>query len=171
MFKLLRADAHRWGAGSVHRIDAERDQTMCGKTPANCPGTPFDGYHDDITCKVCLRAIDSRANQAEAQREYLAQAKARETERIESNRKWWAAYGAYLESATWKTKRRRVLDRAKGTCEGCGEHRATQVHHMRYPACYPGSAEWISQEKLFDLKAICKNCHSDIHPHIRTEHA
>jgi hypothetical protein len=38
------------------------------------------------------------------------------------------------------------------------------VHHRRYPQdCWPGSQEWVAQEKLFDLIAICEGCHDDVH--------
>jgi hypothetical protein len=40
-FPLLRADPHHWGAGLVHLIDEETDQTLCGKSPGGCPGTKF----------------------------------------------------------------------------------------------------------------------------------
>jgi len=169
--RLLRADPHRWGAGLIHKIDLERDQTMCGRTPVNCPGTPFFGVQYEITCKLCLRSIDSRIRQAEMAQQYEARAAEREAERQKQeaerqdhNRRWWVAYNAYLASPTWRSKRQRVLERASGKCEGCGERRATQVHHLRYPqGCWPGSKEWIAQEKLFDLRAICDGCHTDVH--------
>lgn len=150
---LLRADPHRWGSGRVHQIDRERDQTMCGKTPANCPGTAFQGAHDQITCQACLRAIEAKVR-SEVIRARVEQ-EARELE--ERNRLWWRDYDAYLTSDTWRAKR------ANGLCEGCGERRATQVHHLSYPSAWPGTDEWIAQEKLFDLRAICTGCHTDIH--------
>jgi hypothetical protein len=74
------------------------------------------------------------------------------------------AYDLYLQSFYWAFKRAAVLERAGGKCEGCGEEYATEVHHMRYPkGCRPGSAEWRAQEKLFDLRAVCSNCHRDLH--------
>jgi hypothetical protein len=94
--RLLRADPHRWGAGLVHKIDLERDLTMCGRTPVNCPGTPFVGVHYEITCKLCLRSIDSRIRQAEMAQQYEARAAEREAERQKQeaerqdhNRRWW----------------------------------------------------------------------------------
>lgn len=160
---LLRADPHRWGTGLIHQIDPERDQTLCGKSPAICPGTKFTGPADRITCKSCLRSLEARANAAQREAEFAK----RQKEWEERNRLWWAAYNAYLSSPVWQTKRAKVLRRANGRCEGCGDRRAAQVHHLRYPQeCLPGSAQWIAQEKLFDLKAICEVCHDDVHAFI-----
>lgn len=164
LVQLVRAWPHRWGAGLVHRIDAERDQTFCGKSPGGCPGTPFDGTQAQVTCKSCLRAIAARVRMAELRADWARQDRQREREREEANRRWWADYNAYLLSPTWRAKRERVMKRAAGLCEGCGEQRAVQVHHFRYPQdCWPGSQEWVAREKLFDLRAICRNCHADVH--------
>lgn len=164
LIPLLRADPHRWGAGLVHKIDVEQDKILCGKTPANCPGTKFDGIASQITCKICLRAIESRKRSELIQREWAKQRAVEEAAREDRRRQWWQNYNAYLLSPTWRNKRDLVLKRAAGTCEGCGAQRAAQVHHLRYPQdCRPGSPEWIAREKLFDLRAVCTACHDDIH--------
>lgn len=78
---------------------------------------------------------------------------------------WWDLYNDYLLSPVWRARRERVLMRANRLCEGCGDREATQAHHLRYPQnCLPGSAEWMAQEKLFDLVAVCAKCHDDVHP-------
>lgn len=59
----------------------------------------------------------------------------------------------YLESPTWKEKRKRVLDRDGALCI-CGEH-AIYVHHKTY--------ENIGSEPLSDLVALCRNCHDGYH--------
>jgi hypothetical protein len=64
-------------------------------------------------------------------------------------------YDIYLDSATWHAKRSKVLDRAKGLCEGCLERRATQVHHLTY--------NHIFEEFLFELIAVCDECHVRLH--------
>lgn len=157
---LLRADPHRWGAGLVHLIDAEKDQTYCGKSPGGCPGTKFQGGHDDVTCKTCLRSIEARARGEELRRQWDAEERARQ----ENKRLWWRDYDNYLQTETWHNKRALVMRRAGGSCEGCGAQRAVQVHHRAYPRdCRPGSVEWIGKEKLFDLVALCVECHQDIH--------
>ena len=67
---------------------------------------------------------------------------------IESDR-WWALYDVYLQSPTWAEKRRRVFERARGLCEGCGVHRPSHIHHRRYPrGVLPGSQEWIRAENF-----------------------
>lgn len=175
---LLRADPHRWGVGLVHLIDLERDQTMCGKSPGGCPGTRFNGTHTQITCRSCLRSIEAKARweeenikQEKRRREWEAAEREREAaerEREEYTRNWWSYYDAYLLTPVWQVKREKVLLRANGWCEGCDERKATQAHHLKYPQyCRPGSPEWIMQEKLFDLRAVCDGCHRDIHATLR----
>jgi hypothetical protein len=65
-------------------------------------------------------------------------------------------YENYLQSPQWKIKRAKVLKRANGTCEGCGENKAVEVHHLTYDRIY--------NEMLFDLVAVCKSCHDQLHP-------
>jgi 5-methylcytosine-specific restriction endonuclease McrA len=78
---------------------------------------------------------------------------------------WWALYEVYLQSPIWAEKRRRVFERARGLCEGCGIRRPNRIHHLRYPkGSSPGSDEWLRAEKLFDLVALCDSCHADLHP-------
>ncbi len=48
---------------------------------------------------------------------------------------WRAVYNRYLASADWQSVRQRVLSRAWGTCEGCLEAQATEVHHKTYAPC------------------------------------
>lgn len=155
---LLRADPHNWGNGHVHEIDDERDQTLCGKSPSNCPGTRFRGPRSQITCKGCQRSIEASRRQVDYERNYRPR---REAEQ----REWRRAYDQYLASPEWNRRRALVMKRADNMCEGCGQRYATQVHHLRYPrGCSPGSREWLAQEKLFDLRAICGACHDDVHP-------
>jgi hypothetical protein len=173
---LLKADRHKWGQGLVHQIDEERDQTVCGKSPSSCPGAKFYGPPDQITCKTCLRSNASRA-EMEARRQEYEQINANHFERLrrnqaESKQRWWDDYTVYLQSPEWRAKRDKVMRRANGMCEGCGDRRAVQVHHLRYPqGCRPGSPEWLAQEKLFDLRAICVDCHEDVHPRARSNAA
>jgi 5-methylcytosine-specific restriction endonuclease McrA len=66
-----------------------------------------------------------------------------------------AEYQAYLNSAKWQAKRRKVLRRARYRCERCKKAQATQVHHKTY--------ERIFEESLKDLQAVCEPCHMEIH--------
>lgn len=74
----------------------------------------------------------------------------------ESNAKWWQWYNQYLKTPEWKAKRSKVLARAKGICEGCGVYSASQVHHLTY--------DRAGDEMLFDLVAVCWECHQKLHP-------
>lgn len=64
-------------------------------------------------------------------------------------------YHLYLLSADWEAKRQKVFARSNFTCEGCGEAPATQVHHLNY--------DRVGAELLFDLVAICRECHGRAH--------
>jgi hypothetical protein len=64
-------------------------------------------------------------------------------------------YAAYRESREWVAKRTKVLKRASGQCEGCGEKSAIEVHHLTY--------KHIGDEFLFELAAVCRPCHERLH--------
>lgn len=64
-------------------------------------------------------------------------------------------YAEYLRSPAWASKRERVMQRAGGVCEGCRGRPATEVHHLTY--------EHVTQEFLFELVAICGDCHARLH--------
>lgn len=66
------------------------------------------------------------------------------------------AYDAYLQTDEWKRKCAKVMKRAGGVCEGCGESKATEVHHLSYAHC--------GEEFLFELIAVCDPCHRRLHP-------
>ena len=64
-------------------------------------------------------------------------------------------YKEYLASDRWAAKRVKVLERARNLCEGCGEARATEVHHLNY--------NHLFDEFLFELVALCHSCHTRWH--------
>lgn len=64
-------------------------------------------------------------------------------------------YAEYLRSTEWAARRERVMQRAGGICEGCRMQPATEVHHLTY--------EHMTQEFLFELVAICSDCHARWH--------
>lgn len=77
---------------------------------------------------------------------------------VESNirqSKWWGSYTEYLASDRWARKRQKVLDKAGGICEACGDRPAQEVHHLTYRN--------VGAEPLWDLRAVCKPCHDFIH--------
>lgn len=67
---------------------------------------------------------------------------------------WWKAYEIYLQSPEWAAKRLKVFKRANWICEGCGDERATEVHHLSYAHVF--------HEYLFELVALCRRCHHEI---------
>jgi 5-methylcytosine-specific restriction endonuclease McrA len=161
---ILRAAPHQWGRGKIHMLATDGGAghqyvTRCGKTADDCPGTIATAPLDEVDCKVCLRSEAAVQRQAQWQ----VEVREREREQAAAQAAWWAAYNRYLASAVWQRKRQLVMARCGGMCEGCASWPATQVHHLRYPRSEPGSAAWIRQEMLFDLVAVCEDCHRDIH--------
>jgi hypothetical protein len=74
-------------------------------------------------------------------------------ERIqEANRK---EYSAYLLLPQWRDIRAKRMAIANGICEGCGDRPATQVHHLTY--------DHRGHEMLWELRAVCDECHDLIH--------
>ncbi len=63
-------------------------------------------------------------------------------------------YSAYLQSDKWRRKRAAVLDRDSNKCQACLVRTATEVHHTSYRHIY--------DEPLFELVAICRECHEKI---------
>jgi hypothetical protein len=72
------------------------------------------------------------------------------------NARWWSWYRDYLKTAQWRTIRQKVMLRAGGLCEGCRSATPSQVHHLTY--------ERAGAELLFDLVAVCRECHQRAHP-------
>ncbi|MBI0530879.1 hypothetical protein D9602_05815 [Sphingomonas sp. TX0522] len=66
-----------------------------------------------------------------------------------------AEYGHYLSSPEWQERRRAVLERCAGLCEGCRKQPARDVHHLSY--------QHIRAEFLFELVGLCRDCHDRWH--------
>ena len=79
----------------------------------------------------------------------------RGVERHDRNRRWWADYDRYLASPAWRDRRARVMERDQYQCQGCLEKTATEVHHLTYARA--------GNELLFDLIALCADCHGRAH--------
>jgi 5-methylcytosine-specific restriction endonuclease McrA len=79
----------------------------------------------------------------------------REAKRDVQQTDWFAWYNVYLNSATWKQRQRKILERAKHVCEACGAETATHVHHLTY--------DHVGQERLWELVAVCPECHDFLH--------
>lgn len=71
---------------------------------------------------------------------------------------WQKTYQAYLQTDIWAQKRKQILGRAKGRCEGEGcrvivvSDSLLDVHHLTYDRVG-------GNEKTEDLKALCYSCH------------
>jgi 5-methylcytosine-specific restriction endonuclease McrA len=72
-----------------------------------------------------------------------------------AEREWRRFYEDYLRSPAWRERRDHVMKRAGGMCEGCAIAPATEVHHRTYVR--------LAREMLFDLAALCDDCHHEIH--------
>ncbi len=75
--------------------------------------------------------------------------------RDKQNEEWWGWYNEYRRTELWRERRALVLKRANYICEGCGINRATEVHHLTY--------DNVCQEFLWQLVAICRDCHERHH--------
>lgn len=64
-------------------------------------------------------------------------------------------YDEYLQSPEWKARRALVIERAAGLCEGCRLRPPTQVHHRTY--------RHVGREFIFELAAVCDDCHEVLH--------
>lgn len=76
----------------------------------------------------------------------------REKER--QNEEWWQRYTAYLKTEAWRRKREAVLKRDNFVCRACLSRRSVQAHHLTY--------QHVGDEPLFDLVAVCMECHEKI---------
>jgi hypothetical protein len=73
-------------------------------------------------------------------------------------------YHVYLQSPEWKRRRRMIMERSGGVCEArivCDGSSSVAVHHLSY--------RYLGFEPLWDLAAVCDECHSFIHGKIRLE--
>ena len=130
-------DAHSWLAGRLKDLD---------------PQTVTDGQTHAL--KIAVRAYARGACESLALKPITDML---EAELLQTLDDWTHSltrltYQDYLKSDGWERTRRKVLARARHICEGCGEARATQVHHLNYedPRC---------EELLFNLVALCGRCH------------
>jgi hypothetical protein len=65
-------------------------------------------------------------------------------------------YADYLRSELWQAISAKVMKRANGTCEGCLERPASDVHHL--------SLANFRNEFMFELVALCPACYERLNP-------
>lgn len=135
----------------------------CGRksSPISNPRGDQTYHATDYDPKEAQRAKDSRANMGKWMGKlatYVSQADAamREDERR-------AEYENYIHSPKWREKRRQVMERCGGVCEGCKIKKAVQVHHLTY--------DNFGDELLFQLVGVCADCHGKCHPWKNQEEA
>jgi hypothetical protein len=120
---------------------------------------------------------DWEAEQAVKSMNVTAAKAAYDARRESEQQLWWRVYERFLESGQWSAIRFRVLARAGRKCEACLVNTAQQVHHTTYPQVV--LAEDMSAEvfqaavmaalvaqPLYELRAVCRQCHYRIHPHM-----
>jgi 5-methylcytosine-specific restriction endonuclease McrA len=73
----------------------------------------------------------------------------------ESRSEFFKEHDEYLRTPEWRKRRAAVLKRADNLCDGCREAKATEVHHLTYE-------NWKA-EFLWELVAICHDCHDRLH--------
>lgn len=62
----------------------------------------------------------------------------------------------YLSSSIWKDIRIRLFKVRGKRCENCRSLKSIQVHHLNY-------ARVGGDEKMSDLKILCRKCHKKVH--------
>lgn len=77
----------------------------------------------------------------------------------EMHRLWQVAehqrkHQEYLNTQTWKEKRKEILERDGYLCQACLKNRASEVHHLTY--------DHFGDEPFFDLISVCRECHEKI---------
>jgi 5-methylcytosine-specific restriction endonuclease McrA len=113
----------------------------------------------DLGSAIWVAPGDTRSPEAFDETLYVEQEAVRRNAywqgREQERAAWWAWYDEYLKTDAWRAKRRKVLQRAGGICEGCSERQAEHVHHKTY--------EHAGRELLFELVALCRECHDLVH--------
>ena len=64
-------------------------------------------------------------------------------------------YPAYLNTPWWDFVHSRTIKQARGLCELCQDHGASEAHHTTY--------ERIGEERGADMVALCRHCHQHLH--------
>lgn len=128
--------------------------SYCGKIEKRLSKAEINNIQDIASIKDFDDEEYAKNREYERQKRIAEWQEKARIEREAQDREWLAWYNQYLESEEWQQKRSMVLKRANWICEGCGKNRANQVHHLTY--------ERVGHEMLFDLVAICKDCHESI---------
>jgi hypothetical protein len=141
MTDLLHADKYEVHgtirAGKIHAV-REGERTYCGQELRYTGGFIAPGDRGTVTCKGCMRSLDTADSQEQARQEWEQRASELARQREEENAQWWAWYSEYLQSAEWASRRHRILQRTGGLCEGCRENSAVHRSPIRTKSSEPG---------------------------------
>lgn len=133
---------------------AVRQCLRCGRSRGNVPKAgvvlaSLETWDEALAESFRASASEQQSRAWEERQEQYRREKEEEDER------WWQWYDGYLRTPQWRALRAKVFRRSGGLCEGCGERYAVQVHHLTYAR--------VGREMLFDLAAVCEECHRSIH--------
>ncbi len=172
-------DANPWGRGPIEQIEVDGflfDMDESGAVADCCHPTTTvtrrvikNGAVQVVEqCAQCFRVIggaipkvsvadiDALPPFQDRAEDYLKARSSVFVARMKRQRaEWFEAHNVYLASPEWAKRRRSVMTRARGVCEGCLSVPATQVHHLSYD-------NW-GDELLYQLVAICDACHEKAH--------
>jgi 5-methylcytosine-specific restriction endonuclease McrA len=145
--------AIRYSLNSLGRKIFKRQCLSCGEA-TSCPLK----YQEVERAAGLMERVEEWDAALASKREEFFRLLTEERDRINSEKssEWWLWYNQYLQSPEWRQKRALVFRRADDTCEGCGRAPATQVHHLTYAN--------VGAEFLWQLAAICDDCHQRVHP-------
>ncbi len=135
----------------VQRVACKSCKTLTGgakKKDSNFDSLPV------LTQKRFLEIQEEKRASFKGLRDHLQ--KLSDEFRLNKNKEWWQNYSAYLKTDQWKHKRQQVLERENFLCQGCNYSKAIHVHHTTY--------ENLGDELLFQLVALCVQCHNKLHP-------
>jgi len=145
-------------------IQARNGSLMYRRQCANC-GSPSGQWisKDKIADAETLKTISADLREQYAKRRDAEWKATQRRHVIQQLHEGDSDYADYLNSPEWKAKRLKVLRRADTICEGCRERKATEVHHLSYTH--------VGNEFLWELVAICDECHQRVHARIESEDA
>ncbi len=135
----------------VQRVGCKNCKTLTGGAKKKSPDFDKLPY---LNQQTYLSTEEARKESRDKIWHYIR--KLSEAFREAGHAKWWEQYSAYLQTDKWKSKRAKVLERENWQCQGCGFSKAVHVHHTTY--------ENLGDELLFQLVALCVNCHNKLHP-------
>lgn len=140
-------------AGGGFQLTDQCQNPLCGERVGG--SLPQKNVDMDAVPLFDLEARDHARVCVEVERQ-----KTRERDFIEGRPELSPEYLEYLQTPEWRVLHDRVMKRAGGVCEACRRdprdgYRPVNAHHLTY--------RHIFHEFLFELVAICRDCHDRWH--------